>query len=439
MMVLERMIGKKDAMWRIKLTSQLLLMYFAMLLMMSDMVFDVLHKVEDYSITDNRKLSISLGNGNCKWTGSRLLTLDDDVYGTLLASYPASGMRVLWQQVSGLAGINVRDDFFELYLPKIGIVKTQYPHYEGIWSYGSNLAQTIYLIRNPRWAMPSYHTLLSEIGYAHSWELAYSEVSKVFEKRAPMEDWTRWRDYRFDDEINLWGFHIDYYMGNGTQYWFDYDFERNGQTPFRFRTEEERPWPKDSHCIYDSDCAPKAVISYEYLRDSVKGPAELKKIADVLRGKAGYEEVLEDEAIDCIWHETWVNAPEPSNDNRDLNGLPSEAYNFTLPQMYKIEDKLQEMIAKYEGRKWAANPVAMDLVDNFRNYQLSLSAEISDMEVNPPPTPVHDANYQKEIKEWYQSLGKGNRYDKSKIQDMGIWDQVSHFYEDDDTEESSGP
>lgn len=381
------------------------------------------------SSTWRRNLSINLGGGKCKWTGGVPVQEGDNVYGTLIASYPASGMRVTWQQTAAITGMQVLDDFFNLHLPKIGIVKTQYPHYEGIWSYGANLQQVILLIRNPRWAMPSYHTLISEIGYAHTWELAYSELPNVFSRRPPVEDWTRWRDYRFSDEIQMWGWHIDYFMENGTKYWFDFDFERNGQYPFRFRNETEKPWPKDLHCSDNIDCVPKAAISYENMIDVMKGPTELRKIASVLRGKPGMN-VIDDEAIECIWNETWYMAPEPSNSNRDLNGLPRTEYNFTIDQMYAIEDKLEEYVLKYSSEPWDMNPTAADLVTNFENYLIDVRDERLDMEANPRPTPAPNANYPLEIKEWYSSLGKGNRNDMSKIQGMSIWDDVKHFYSD---------
>merc|ERR1712232_729994 len=185
----------------------------------------------------------------------------------------------------------------------------------GIWSYGQNMNQVVLVIRNPRWAMPSYLTILSELDYAHTWEIAYDHLPEVFTKRAPMEDWIKWRDYRFEDEIRLWGLHIDFYMENGAQYWMPYDFERNGQFPFRFYNESDRPWPQDHHCAEDiDDCRPKAVVSYERLKDPITGPSELEKIANVLRGKQSMT-VMDDDGINCIWHETWLNTPAPANED----------------------------------------------------------------------------------------------------------------------------
>jgi len=377
-----------------------------------------------------RKMSIYLGDGDCEWTEALNTVAGTDIYGTLFASYPGSGMRITWQQTEGLTGIRVYDDFFQLATPKIGLVKTQYPHYEGIWSYGNGLDQVILVIRNPRWAMPSYLTLLSELEFAHTWQIAYGHLPEVFTKRADMDDWIKWRDYRFADEIRLWGLHIDFYMENGAQYWMPYDFERNGQWPFRFYNASDEPWPQDYHCAHDVEsCYPRAIVSYERLKDPIVGPTELKKIAAVLRNKTAMT-VMPDDGINCVWHDTWIKNPYPNNDDRDKNGLPRTAYNFTLAQMYVIEEKLVEYKNKYSTGRWEFNTEAIDLVQNFEIYIGDVRAEIDQMEENPPPTGAPNANYTQELVQWYNSKGKGNRYSKGTVQNMGIWDLVKHLYDD---------
>eukprot|EP00548_Thalassiothrix_antarctica_P001167 CAMPEP_0194138644 /NCGR_PEP_ID=MMETSP0152-20130528/8393_1 /TAXON_ID=1049557 /ORGANISM="Thalassiothrix antarctica, Strain L6-D1" /LENGTH=414 /DNA_ID=CAMNT_0038836151 /DNA_START=170 /DNA_END=1414 /DNA_ORIENTATION=- len=375
-----------------------------------------------------RTLSISLGDGDCKWTEADVLPNDAEVDGTLFASYPAAGMRMAWQQTEGLTGIQMRDDFFHLELPKIGLVKTQYPHYEGIWSYASNLNRVILLIRNPRWALPSYHTLINELEYAHTWEMAYNELPDVFTRRAPMDLWIKWRDYRTEGEIELWGNHIDFWMYNGSKYWFDVDFERNGQDPFRFRNETERPWPQDLHCVYDTNCFPRAVISFEHLQHPILGPGELQKIANALRDKEGMN-VLEDEAINCIWHETWIKAPAPNNNDR--GGPLREAYVFTLDQLTLMATKLEDMIEKYSTGAWTNHPLAIDLVTNFQEYLTEVNDEIAELNANPGPTPAPNPNYFIDLKAWYKSIGKGDRYSKIKVQSMSMWDKVKYLYDDD--------
>eukprot|EP00547_Thalassionema_nitzschioides_P001076 CAMPEP_0194210776 /NCGR_PEP_ID=MMETSP0156-20130528/9100_1 /TAXON_ID=33649 /ORGANISM="Thalassionema nitzschioides, Strain L26-B" /LENGTH=148 /DNA_ID=CAMNT_0038938163 /DNA_START=70 /DNA_END=513 /DNA_ORIENTATION=+ len=123
---------------------------------LSDKSFRRYLSIGDYG---KRYLSIDYGNGDCEWTAPVKVDLNEDPYGTLIASYPAAGMRLMWQMTAGAAGYEIGDDFF--FNGRIGgLIKTEYPHPEGIWSYGKEMDQTILLIRNPRWNIPSYHTLL---------------------------------------------------------------------------------------------------------------------------------------------------------------------------------------------------------------------------------------------------------------------------------------
>ena len=122
-------------------------------------------------------------------------------------------MRLTWQHAQGLTEIQVHDDF--MLSPdhvKKGLVKTQYPHYEGIWSWGRNMDHVVLVLQNPRWTIPSYHNLLYEIHYAHDWETAYLYKDRLFTLRAPVEDWIRWRDYRFTEEVYLWQQFIHFWM-----------------------------------------------------------------------------------------------------------------------------------------------------------------------------------------------------------------------------------
>jgi len=190
----------------------------------------------DYLFSENlsRSLSIDLGNGKCEWSGADKIDVNSNPYGTLFVSYPGSGMRLTWQMTEGASGVQVGDDFFYSGKTINGMVKTQYPHPEGIWSYGKAMDQVILLIRNPRWNIPSYHTLIYELDYAHDYVTAYDNVFTAFSTRAPMDNWIKWRDYRFEDELNLWTWQIDFWMENGTRFWDDLDFERAGQYPFSY-------------------------------------------------------------------------------------------------------------------------------------------------------------------------------------------------------------
>eukprot|EP00547_Thalassionema_nitzschioides_P008767 CAMPEP_0194226858 /NCGR_PEP_ID=MMETSP0156-20130528/42553_1 /TAXON_ID=33649 /ORGANISM="Thalassionema nitzschioides, Strain L26-B" /LENGTH=858 /DNA_ID=CAMNT_0038959323 /DNA_START=129 /DNA_END=2707 /DNA_ORIENTATION=- len=399
-----------------------------------------------------RRMSIEYENGDCEWTGSEKVDLNLKPYGTLFASYPGAGMRLTWQMTEGVTGLDVGDDFF--YSGKLGgIVKTQFPHPEGIWSYRREMDQVILLVRNPRWNIPSYHTLLYELEYAHDYVVAYDNVYTAFSTRAPMDNWIKWRDYRFEDEINLWAWQIDFYMENGPQFWDNLDYERAGQYPFRYKTEAEKPWPTEEHCANDitETCKPKAVISYEKLKDPYDGPDELRKIADLIRDKKAMDSTLSekllivsglrpdelrkiadlirdkkamdstlsDKAINCIWLETWEKAPEPRNEDRDAGGITAGEYLFSIKQMSEIMAKLIFMKNKYSNGVYVLDLPARDLVRALHTYINQVGGELGDMYKNPPPTPAPSVGSAKALVDWYNTIGRGNRHDElRKIADL---------------------
>eukprot|EP00547_Thalassionema_nitzschioides_P006919 CAMPEP_0194200986 /NCGR_PEP_ID=MMETSP0156-20130528/1388_1 /TAXON_ID=33649 /ORGANISM="Thalassionema nitzschioides, Strain L26-B" /LENGTH=422 /DNA_ID=CAMNT_0038926071 /DNA_START=312 /DNA_END=1580 /DNA_ORIENTATION=- len=380
-----------------------------------------------FGYIDHHRLSIDLGGGDCKWTESFPLPLDSEPFGTLVASYPGGGMRVTWQQIEGLTGIQVGDDY-QFSGPRVGIIKTQWPHYEGIWSYGATLNQTILVVRNPRWAIPSFHNILSEVNYGQDFSEVYPYLNDLFTKRAPIANWIKWRDLKFEKEIELWAWHIDYYMEQGSKYWTDLDFDRVGEKPFHFLTDEEKPWPKDIHCINDIDCFPKALISYEKLRKHDTGPGELSKIANAVRDKKEMT-VISDEAIGCVWFETFIHAAAPNNDDRDFAGDLAEAFRFTNDQLEAMANKLEFMKEKYSAAEWANVTVAQDLVSAIEAYISDVGEERAYMLANPSPTPPPNPDYHQSLVDWYAGVGGGNRYEKDKVRAMrGYWPLVKQLY-----------
>lgn len=380
---------------------------------------------------ETREISVNLGNGECEWKQGVPLNDTEHIHGVLLASYPAAGMRLTWQHVEGLTGHEVQDDFEECdgKHQAFGIVKTQYPHLEGIWSWGSNLKEVIYVMRNPRWAIPSYHTLLHEIDYAHDCESAKEMLENVFTFRPPMWKWTRWRDLRFKDEIKLYEWHIDFWMENGTTYWQDWDYERNGQWPFRWLNKEEKEvFEKDLNCQYQGiDCVPKVVVSYEHLQDEFKGPKETRKMAEVFENKTGLL-VIEEEARECVWHAT-TNEPRNRN-NVDRAGSSNGEYGFTYSQMETIQEMLVRVQTKYSTDPWIGNNVAQDIVEYVTYYIALNDEEMNAMIGNFPPTPSPNPEYMQGLKTWYKSIGRGDRYSKANVQNMyGFWKYNSHLYD----------
>jgi len=377
-----------------------------------------------------RALSINLGAGNCEWTEAAPLGRDKESSGVLLAAFPGSGTRLFWQHAEGLTGIQVGDDF--MLAPdgndRTGIIKTQYPNIEGIWSWGEKMDQVILLIRNPRWAIASYHTVLYEIHYAHDWQTAYKYYNRLFSMRPPQSAWIRWRDYKFDDEVYLWKEFIHYWMEGGRQYWMDWDYERNGQWPFKWLEKDEMK--TDVHCIYQMDCIPKAVVAYELLRDPITGPDEANKVAQVVEGKFGLT-VIDEEARACVYHETERLKKFPDMEDRDHpGGVFQQDYTFTVWQMHEILEAVIEMRDIYSSERWINNPLAQDLVTNFNSYIPEIDAEIQEMEANRVPTPAPHAGYHDELVAWYNSIGHGDRYNKAKVETLNtaMFALIQHLY-----------
>lgn len=70
------------------------------------------------------------------------------------------------------------------------------------------------------------------------------------------------------------------------------------------------------NCIYQGiNCIPQTIVAYENIIDTVKGPAEINKIAKVIEGKPGLV-VIEEEARECVFHKTLKNKELPHDVNQ---------------------------------------------------------------------------------------------------------------------------
>jgi len=399
------------------------------------LIRDVCEEVGDkdavFRVKEKRELSIVYPNGSCAYTPGNSFPSGVEHDGLLIAAYPASGVRLTWMHVEGLTEILVGDDFDCLgtEAAREGIIKTQYPHVEGLWSYADNMKDVALLIRNPRFAIPAYHTLISEIMYAHDCETAIANQESLFTHHPPVENWTKWRDYRFTEEMDLWRWHIDFWMENGTKYWQDLDFERNGQPPFEYIEEGNRG--RDLNCIHQNvDCVPKIIMAYEYINDPVLGPPEVNKLAKLMEKSPAFN-VIEESARPCIFESTLENSPFQTNIERvgDIG-----EYNFTYSQLLEMLDMINGVKAKYSAGTWDDIPVAGDLSLYLSLYAVDIGRAILDIEIsqNYPPTTSPNGDYHGELQDWYKTIGRGDRYNKEKVMAMeGYWPKVAHLYDDD--------
>mmetsp|Transcript_19725 Transcript_19725/g.24882 ORF Transcript_19725/g.24882 Transcript_19725/m.24882 type:complete len:419 (+) Transcript_19725:158-1414(+) len=349
--------------------------------------------------TIERSLSINLGHGNCEWTKPEDAPQDAELFSTLLAAFPGSGKRTAFMQLEGLTELRAGDDYNlspDSVGRKFAFMKSNYPQHEGIWSFGNKMNQVILLVRNPRWALPSYQHLLHEIEYSVNWETSYARRNHVYTMRPPIEDWIVWREIRFEAEIKKWGWFIDYWMEGGLcRDIFTNDlttpehFERLTQ-PIMYAQAEllaaqeflgSVPPTIDEHCKNDMEnCKPVAIASFEKIVDPETGPQEVDRFVSAIEGKVGLN-VIEEEARECVWRELIINGKGNTNTyrDRDGNGPDETQYRFTLEQMHTIQDEIARLRSKYSQGHWLDDGIAQSLVEYLDSYTAENDEEIRNM------------------------------------------------------------
>jgi len=352
----------------------------------------------DFSI--KRKLVTSLGNGDCEWVDGIHVNQDPDfeLFSTAVVAFPGAGKRIAFLQLEALTELTTKDDFWlerDTDITNYAFFKTQYPHHEGIWSWGDKCSQSVYLLTNPRMALLTYLFILHEIHYAKVWETAYVHLDRVFTMRAPTEDWIKWRDIRVSAEIHWWSWHIDYWMEGGL---LRDMFTHELTTPKHFLrimaptvyTEAElRAWQSkltnvqptyDTHCNGGdmNNCRPTVIASYERMMDPSTGPQEVAKFTAVIEGKAGIE-FVEQAARQCAWEKIVIEKASGRRDTRDREGPPIEDYIFTPTHLDAMMGELERIRDKYSASEYSSNKVANELVEYIEEYITDLQTDMDNM------------------------------------------------------------
>jgi len=331
--------------------------------------------------TDERMLVRKNKEGICEWAPPLKLERSYTPPHTLLVAFPGSGKRLAWRIMESLTGYVTGDDWNlsdEGY--HVASIKTSYPHYEGVWTWGDKFydANIIFLLRNPRWAIPSYQTMRHELQYSTSWEQSYSRRPNTYTKRPDIPEWIRWRDRQFRRQLRMWGWMIDFYMNNGLR-----------------RTLDDGRQIIDWHCKPNKEiinsCFPKTIVSYEKLnsKNTLIGEAEAQRLADaMIEGREDLLPIAEKEDWRCAYDETILKrATEPQWDgtNRDVVGPPGDQKNFTWFQLQDIKTELERLITNYTNVTlgWDVDPIANQLVFSLADYLTEIDYEIS---ITPPYT-----------------------------------------------------
>jgi len=163
-------------------------------------------------IERERLLSTDLGNGQCILNPPHKATADPGSVRTLLVGYPGSGKRFTYELIEGLTDHRAADDWGFSGYDNASLIKTSYPHHEGTWSWGNQMDQTIMVLRNPRWSIPSYHNMKFELNFASNWLESYARLPNVYTERPSVVLWEAWRDEHWEIELQNWVDHINFWM-----------------------------------------------------------------------------------------------------------------------------------------------------------------------------------------------------------------------------------
>ena len=301
--------------------------------------------------------------------------------------------------MEALTGLTAKDewDFEYLGITNEPFIKANYPHHEGIWGWGQEADQVVMVVRNVRRSLVEYHDILWDIGYAKTWEQSFAAIDNLYAARPPLEDFLAWRDLRVMEEVHWYGWFIDYWMEGGLmrdiythkittqEHWnmlmiptaytkeeMDYDLIVGDQvvTP-----------SYDPHCINDvsGGCLPIEIISAERLVEPETGPAENRKIANVLVNKKGVDDFLiEEDAWKCIWEELIINR-KGYKTFIDREGLEERDYNFSQEMLEEMIKELNRLIKKYSGVEWELVKISSTLVDILTEHRALMIEELNEV------------------------------------------------------------
>eukprot|EP00558_Chaetoceros_sp_UNC1202_P002952 CAMPEP_0197233934 /NCGR_PEP_ID=MMETSP1429-20130617/1836_1 /TAXON_ID=49237 /ORGANISM="Chaetoceros sp., Strain UNC1202" /LENGTH=320 /DNA_ID=CAMNT_0042692251 /DNA_START=125 /DNA_END=1087 /DNA_ORIENTATION=+ len=302
-------------------------------------------------IEEERRLSIDLGDGACVLTGASKETVAEGTTKTILASYPGSGKKFTYAVIEGLTDHKSGDDWnFSALGPDTLHLKTSYPHKEGTWTWKDQFDQVILLIRNPRWALPSYHTMRFELDYSSNWAESYARIPFVYTSRPDVATWKGWRDLHFDEELDNWVNYVEFWMEDGL--YPDGSF--------------------DAHCTSDMDCKPKAVIDFDRFYQE-HPTTEFYKVDAILGGGTNVE-MIAAQARTCILDAVF-DKKLLHNANRNGNGPPQSSKTFSTEQLSEMLNRLSELRGKYAVAPHTENPIATELVKVLDEYNAQIGAE----------------------------------------------------------------
>lgn len=198
----------------------------------------------------------------CKYRRYCILPIAFDFHLPFPLSSPRNScQKMTWKLIEALTGIVTGDEHVlnGHQWDRTVSVKTHFPHEHGNAAMGmttnEQFPRAVLLLRHPKDAIPSYFNYLYEVQHnlpGHS-------------TRAPMEDWLRWRDANYEEQMIAWAQHADFWLSR-----------------------------------YSDDPEKILVLGFEGLTDDRGGPASALGLAAFLDRSNGIE-TIDPEAVPCIW------------------------------------------------------------------------------------------------------------------------------------------
>ena len=345
-----------------------------------------------------------------RWQPPTYHVPDLDFQRTLVAGYPSGDKRLVFIQMEALTGLPAKDewDFKYLGITSEPFIKANYPHHEGTWGWRQQANQVMLVVRNLRRSLVEYHDILWDIGYAKTWEVASMNLNNLYQVRPPKEDFLHWRDLRILDEVHWYGWFIDYYMEGGLMRdMFSHRITTEQHwnmliQPTRYEKEEMTyelivgntvvTPTYDPHCINDvsGGCEPVAIISGERLIDPDTGPAENRKIAQVIMGSQVISDfMIPEDAWECIWTELIINK-KGLKTFVDREGIAERDYNFSEEMLADMLEELDRLIIKYSNPDWKAKLTVKYLVELLSEHRGQINQELIEVQTGVRKLEDHD-------------------------------------------------
>ncbi len=136
----------------------------------------------------------------------------------------------------------------------------------------------------------------------------------------------------------------------------------------------------DPHCSdyneVSNGCQPVKILSGELLVNHTTGPAENRKIAEVLMNHDGMAEwVIAEDAWECIWTELIINRKGVKT-FLDRDGLNESDYSFSPEMLEEMIHELDRLIEKYSAPDWNFMEIAQDLVSLLSSHKGTIEEEL---------------------------------------------------------------